>query len=96
MSDPFDPELSENRRWLSVADLLGAFTEAPLAVIGAPLNEGSITPGRCDLAPSAIRRALETVSAVSASTSRARVSNLGSSGLTMPNRQPFYRGRRGL
>lgn len=62
MSDPFDPKLSENRRWLSVADLLGRFTDAKIAVIGAPVNEGSITPGRCDLAPSAVRAALKRVS----------------------------------
>jgi formiminoglutamase len=33
-----------------------------LAVIGAPLARGSITPGRCDLAPAAIRKALERFS----------------------------------
>jgi formiminoglutamase len=30
-----------------------------LAVLGAPLHLGSITPGRCDLAPAALRKALE-------------------------------------
>lgn len=62
MSDPFDPTLSENRRWLSVADLLGGFRDAKIAVIGARLNEGSLTAGRCDLAPSAIREALRRIS----------------------------------
>jgi formiminoglutamase len=62
MSDAFDPDLSENRRWLSIADLVGAFADAKIAVIGAPLNEGSITPGRCDLAPSVIRAALRRMS----------------------------------
>jgi formiminoglutamase len=33
-----------------------------LAVIGAPAAKGSITPGRCDLAPAAIRKALERFS----------------------------------
>lgn len=33
-----------------------------LVVLGAPLSRGSITPGRCDLAPDAIRRALERFS----------------------------------
>lgn len=33
-----------------------------LAVLGAPLALGSITPGRCDLAPSAIRAALQRYS----------------------------------
>jgi formiminoglutamase len=33
-----------------------------VAVIGAPSARGSITPGRCDLAPAAIRKALERFS----------------------------------
>ncbi|HLI84465.1 MAG TPA: agmatinase family protein [Bryobacteraceae bacterium] len=33
-----------------------------LAVIGAPVALGSVTPGRCDLAPAAIRKALERFS----------------------------------
>lgn len=33
-----------------------------LAVIGAPLARGSITPGRCELAPAAIRKALDRFS----------------------------------
>ncbi|HEX5280751.1 MAG TPA: arginase family protein [Micropepsaceae bacterium] len=62
MSDPFDPTLSENRRWLSVADLLGGFAEAKIGVIGARLGVGSLSAGRCDLAPTAIREALRRVS----------------------------------
>lgn len=55
-------EFSENRRWLSIADLLGAHQNAKIAVVGAPLNEGSLTPGRCDLAPSVIRASLKRLS----------------------------------
>lgn len=33
-----------------------------LAILGAPANRGSITPGRCDLAPAAIRKALDRYS----------------------------------
>jgi formiminoglutamase len=33
-----------------------------LAILGAPAARGSITPGRCDLAPAAIRKALERFS----------------------------------
>src|SRR5438105_13558627 len=62
MSDPFNASFSENRRWLSVADLLGSFPDARIALIGAPLGEGSLTPGRCDLAPSVVRTALGRVS----------------------------------
>jgi arginase family enzyme len=42
--------------WKSIADLLGG--EGEVAVLGAPLEAGSVTPGRCDLAPDAVRRAL--------------------------------------
>ena len=62
MTDPFDPNLSENRRWLSIADLVGGFGDAKVAVLGAPLGEGSLTPGRCDLAPSTIRASLKRLS----------------------------------
>ncbi len=62
MSDPFDPNLSETRHWLSIVDLLGSNHDANIAVIGVPLAEGSLTPGRCDLAPSTIRRALKRFS----------------------------------
>lgn len=44
--------------WTSIADLLGDHPDAPAAFIGAPLNERSLTPGRCDLGPKAVRQAL--------------------------------------
>jgi formiminoglutamase len=59
---PFDPNMSENRHWLSVADLLGPFADAKIAVLGVPLGAGSLTPGRCDLAPETIRAALQRIS----------------------------------
>ena len=49
---------SEALSWTSVADLLGDHPEAPVAFIGAPLNERSLTPGRCDLGPKAVRGVL--------------------------------------
>lgn len=49
---------SETLRWPSVADLLGDHPDAPVAFIGAPLNEKSLTPGRCDLGPKALRAVL--------------------------------------
>lgn len=54
--------MSENRRWLSIADLVGPFDDAEIALIGAPLGEGSLTPGRCDLGPATIRAALKRLS----------------------------------
>lgn len=53
---------SEALRWRSVADLLGDHPEAAVAVVGAPLNERSLTPGRCDLAPATVRAALKRMS----------------------------------
>jgi arginase family enzyme len=60
--DRFDPNLPENRTWLSVADLLGNFVEARLAVVGAPVGKFSITPGHCDQAPATVRAALKRMS----------------------------------
>jgi formiminoglutamase len=56
---PADPNWPRASNWLA-----GAHTTGParLAVIGAPVALGSITPGRCDLAPAAIRAALRRFS----------------------------------
>jgi formiminoglutamase len=51
-------EDSEALGWRSVADLIGDHPDAPVALIGAPLNERSLTPGRCDLGPRAFRAVL--------------------------------------
>jgi formiminoglutamase len=44
--------------WKSVADLIVQAPDAPVALLGAPMEAGSVTPGRCDLAPETVRRAL--------------------------------------
>lgn len=49
---------SEALSWRSVADLLGNNPDARVALIGAGLNERSLTPGRCDLGPRALRAVL--------------------------------------
>ena len=49
---------SEALRWSSVADLVGNHPNAAVAMIGAGLNERSLTPGRCDLGPKAFRAVL--------------------------------------
>ncbi|GAK33328.1 formimidoylglutamase [alpha proteobacterium Q-1] len=49
---------SECRSWRSVASLLGDDPHASIALLGLPLGEKSLTPGRCDLAPSVVRKAL--------------------------------------
>lgn len=44
-------------QWPSIADLLSDRGGA-VALLGAPLEAGSVTPGRCDLAPAAVRSVL--------------------------------------
>ena len=48
--------------WKSVADLIVDSGTAPVALAGAPMEAGSVTPGRCDLAPATIRRTLRRFS----------------------------------
>jgi formiminoglutamase len=60
--DPFDPNLSENHSWLSVADLVGHFPDARVALLGAPIGKFSITPGSCAFAPMEVRAALRRMS----------------------------------
>jgi formiminoglutamase len=48
--------------WKSIADLIVDDPDAPVAILGAPMEAGSVTPGRCDLAPAAVRRALHRFS----------------------------------
>lgn len=57
---PDDPNWPRASAWLAgdhLPEPLGR-----LAVLGAPVHLGSISPGRCDLAPEAIRKALERYS----------------------------------
>jgi arginase family enzyme len=46
--------------WKSIADLVGP--EGGVALLGAPMEAGSVTPGRCDLAPATLRRTLKRFS----------------------------------
>jgi arginase family enzyme len=48
--------------WKSIADLFVGTGSAEVALIGAPMEAGSVTPGRCDLAPETIRRTLRRFS----------------------------------
>ncbi|MGQ0533881.1 MAG: arginase family protein [Caulobacteraceae bacterium] len=50
------------RSWFSAADLLTHDASAPVALLGAPLGLGSITPGRCDEAPAVVRAAMKRMS----------------------------------
>lgn len=45
--------------WPNLTDLLrNKDADAPVGMVGAPLAAGSVTPGRCDLAPSTLRATL--------------------------------------
>src|SRR5215213_9545444 len=48
--------------WKSIADLVVQSGAAKVALLGAPMEAGSVTPGRCDLAPETIRRILRRFS----------------------------------
>lgn len=48
--------------WKSIADLLVPTGSAEVALLGAPMEAGSVTPGRCDLAPATVRRTLRRLS----------------------------------
>ena len=47
--------------WPNLGDLLSGGEGAPIGLVGAPLGAGSVTPGRCDLAPQALRNALRRI-----------------------------------
>lgn len=48
------------KRWTSIADLCkGRDAPRPVALIGAPVKLGSVTPGACDQAPDVIRAAMK-------------------------------------
>lgn len=53
---------SDCRSWFSAADLLTQDASAPVALVGAPMGLGSITPGRCDEAPAVVRAAMKRMS----------------------------------
>ena len=48
--------------WPNLSDLLiGGEDEARVGLVGAPLGVGSVTPGRCDLAPGELRKVLKRI-----------------------------------
>jgi formiminoglutamase len=48
--------------WPNLSDLVSTQAKgAPIGVVGAPLAAGSVTPGRCDLAPALLRRTLRRI-----------------------------------
>jgi arginase family enzyme len=48
--------------WPRITDLIVESGGAEVALLGAPMEAGSVTPGRCDLAPGIVRQALRRFS----------------------------------
>jgi len=47
--------------WPNLSELVGTHTNARVGLVGAPLAAGSVTPGRCDLAPDLLRATLRRI-----------------------------------
>jgi arginase family enzyme len=48
--------------WPNLSDLISSTVrDAPVGLVGAPLAAGSVTPGRCDLAPALLRATLKRI-----------------------------------
>lgn len=57
--------------WPNLSDLiLPKDAEAPVGLVGAPLAAGSVTPGRCDLAPATLRATLRRIGLYDVETGR--------------------------
>ena len=67
--------------WPNLTDLLvSADTEAPVGLVGAPLAAGSVTPGRCDLAPALLRATLRRIGRYDVETGRELASRIADHG----------------
>src|SRR3546814_991879 len=42
--------------WKAIADMIVQSGDAQIALVGAPMEAGSVTPGRCELAPEIVRK----------------------------------------
>jgi len=57
--------------WPNLSDLIvGVETRAPIGLVGAPLAAGSVTAGRCDLAPALLRQTLRRIGRYDVETGR--------------------------
>lgn len=57
--------------WPNLSELVSTATEAArVGLVGAPLAAGSVTPGRCDLAPGVIRQTLRRIGRYDVETGR--------------------------
>jgi arginase family enzyme len=57
--------------WPNLSELVSASNDAaPVGLVGAPLATGSVTPGRCDLAPALLRETLRRIGRYDVATGR--------------------------
>ena len=67
--------------WPNLSDLLvSADADAPIGLVGAPLAAGSVTPGRCDLAPALLRATLKRIGRYDIETGRELASRVADHG----------------
>lgn len=67
--------------WPNLSDLLVAGdADAPVGLVGAPLGTGSVTPGRCDLAPAMLRATLRRIGRYDVETGRELASAIADHG----------------
>src|SRR5689334_24719616 len=57
--------------WPNLSDLVSPdHKDAPVALLGVPIATGSVTPGRCDLAPQVLRETLRRIGRYDVETKR--------------------------
>ena len=67
--------------WPNLTDLMvAADADAPIGLVGAPLAVGSVTPGRCDLAPGELRKVLRRIGRYDVETGRELTSSIADHG----------------
>jgi arginase family enzyme len=67
--------------WPNLTDLIvSKDADAPVGLVGAPLAAGSVTPGRCDLAPGLLRATLRRIGRYDVETSRELASRIADHG----------------
>jgi formiminoglutamase len=67
--------------WPNLSELLvSADATAPVGLVGAPLAVGSVTPGRCDLAPGLLRQTLRRIGRYDVETKRELATHIADRG----------------
>jgi arginase family enzyme len=67
--------------WPNLSELLiGASEDTAVGLVGAPLAVGSVTPGRCDLAPQLLRETLKRIGRYDVETRREIATRIGDRG----------------